>query len=189
MSYVVGLMGAIGSGKTTVARILEEEHDFRVIEFSTKLKDICADLFAPLGVPGACFYGTQAQKNKPIEALTRDDGSHPTGREILQHIGTEGFRAIDPGVWTRHLFATVDAADYNVSFAVPGLRFPNEAEEIRKRGGEIWRVECIGGPNAGERTGHASDEEWRGIVPDQILVAEYGDIPRLRRLVYGALND
>lgn len=178
---IIGVTGAIGSGKTTVANLLMRDHGFESIAFSDKLKKVCSSVFVPLGAPESAFRGTQAEKNEPILALHHADGSCPTGREIMEHIGTEGFRAIDLDVWTNYVFETIDEAGGD--WVIPGLRFPNEAEAIRARSGEVWRVECIGGPNAGTATGHESDEVWRTIEPDRVILAKFGDILGLTELV------
>ena len=184
---IIGITGAIGSGKSTVADILRDEHGFSSIEFSEKLKMICSDLFGMFGVGAHRFHGTQEQKNEPIELLARADGSHPTGREILQHIGTEGFRAIDSDVWLRYVFSLIDTEGGD--WVIPGLRFPNEAQAVWERGGEVWLVVCDGGPNAGMRTGHESDEVWRSIEIDRILAAPYGAIDVLEDFTRFALAE
>lgn len=184
---IIGVTGGIGSGKSTVAHTLKTDHGFKMIEFSDKLKRICADLFGyAYGVDAAHFWGTQADKNAPLLGMHGPDGAALTGRRILEHVGTEGFRAICPDVWTRYVFTQIDREGGD--WVIPGLRFPNEAEDVWARGGEVWRVECVGGPNEGAATGHESDEAWRSIGPDYVLRAEFGNLAKLRELVRGRLS-
>lgn len=163
---VIGLCGGIGSGKSTVARYLAVKHDFHQSSFAAKLKAICADVFAPLGVKDSHFFGSQADKAEPIEKL-----GGVTGRRILELVGTEGFRAAYADVWVRYWAATLEPGNY----VVEDVRYPNEAQIIRELGGKIWRIEREEGPKE-ERTGHASDEEWRRIQPDAVIKAKWGDI-------------
>lgn len=176
---IIGVTGAIGSGKNTVARVLVEEHGFEQIEIADKLKEVCLELFQPLGASARHFFGTQEQKMEPF-----CDGL--TGRRVLEHVGTEGFRALHPDVWLRYAFNIIDRQGGD--WVIPGLRFQNEAEEVRRRGGELWLVECVGGPNEGAATGHESDAAWRRLNYDRHLIARYGDIDGLRAQVAIARN-
>jgi hypothetical protein len=184
---IIGITGAIGSGKSTVADILVAEHGYTSIEFSDKLKHICAEVFGRIGVDASSFFGSQTEKSAPILGLHAEGVAPPSGRQILERVGTEGFRAVWPTVWCDYVFAEIDAVGGD--WVIPGLRFENEAAAVRERGGEIWRVECIGGPNEGAATEHESDRVWRNLDVDQILVAGYGDIEHLREMVRGALGE
>ena len=42
---IIGLVGFIGAGKTTVANILHEEHNFHKLAFSDTLKDVVSSIF------------------------------------------------------------------------------------------------------------------------------------------------
>jgi RNA-splicing ligase RtcB len=94
-----------------------------------------------------------------------------TGRRILELVGTQGYRAAYPDVWVDLALAGGGPAVFD------DVRFPNEAEGIRKRGGVIVAVEAIGAPV--RRTGHESDEAWRSIMPDYRITAKFGDMARL----------
>lgn len=184
---IIGITGGIGSGKSTVAGILRDDYGFLSIEFSDKLKQVCADVFGPIGVDPIHFFGTQDQKNAPLLGMHAPDGSVLTGRRILEHVGTEGFRGIFPHTWTDYVFSIIDVKGGD--WVIPGLRFPNEAHDVWLREGEVWRVECVGGPNEGAATGHASDEVWRIIEPDYVLRANYGDVELLEELVRVRLHE
>lgn len=43
---IIGLVGLIGSGKSTTASILEEEYDFTPIAFADSLKDVLSAVFS-----------------------------------------------------------------------------------------------------------------------------------------------
>jgi len=129
-----------------------------------------------------------------------------TPRQLLEHIGTEGFRAMDPDVWLNCVRRRIEKdrayrcwswADGNVRHVVSDVRFPNEAEMIREMGGLVVLVEVepdtevAPGVKSGqleERTGHASDELWRDIVPDFVLSAPKPGLDILRGRTDGLLN-
>jgi hypothetical protein len=66
-----------------------------------------------------------------------------SGRKILQHIGTEGFRHISSDVWAKHMAGRATRLcteqDYD-AVLVSDVRFPEEGKAIQDVGGVIWRV-------------------------------------------------
>lgn len=71
----------------------------------------------------------------------------PTPRLLLQLLGTEcGRNIIHPNIWVNSLFAdfTVDS-----KWIISDLRFPNEFDAIKERGGIIIRVNRKGFENTG----------------------------------------
>lgn len=182
---IIGITGGIGSGKSTVADLLCEERGFTVIEFSEKLKDVCAQVFCEIGVDESAFFGTQDDKNAPLLGVHPPGGVPLTGRRILELVGTDGFRAALPSVWVDYVFSLIDANPGD--WVIPGLRFQNEADAIHDRSGEVWRIEVVGGPHESSATGHESDQVWRELRPDRVISATYRDIESLRDQVRAAL--
>lgn len=175
---IIGLCGDIGSGKDTVADYLYGIHDYTHVHFADKLKFIALDVFSPLGLQDRHVFGTQADKNEPIPGIVDAAGVPRTGRSIMEWLGTEGFRSIDPGVWVKYAMARVDGNPES-KYVFSDVRFPNEFAAIRKRGGVVWEVTKVGGPDHGGRTGHSSDEAWREKPKDGHLVARFGDLQAL----------
>lgn len=142
MKHMIGFVGRKGAGKDTAAGLLAQlawdryRLDLRRVAFADPLKDLCADIFhAAYGVPGEFFHGTQAEKETPLNEY----GLSVTGRQILQHMGTEGLRALAPDIHVRLAFAR------NVSLICDGylytdVRFPDEAAAIRSKGGVLVRL-------------------------------------------------
>lgn len=175
---IIGLCGDIGCGKSTVAKHLEAVHGYSRRRFAAKLKNLVLELYAPMGMEWRHVDGTQADKNEPLPGITGPDGSPRTGRQILEHIGTEGFRHVDPDTWVKHAMATVGSGDLVV---FEDARFPNEFAAIQRAGGVVWEVVKVGGEAA--RTGHESDEAWRGLPKDGRIIAHAGDIESLHGAV------
>ncbi|MDP5128626.1 MAG: hypothetical protein NWP37_02495, partial [Pontimonas sp.] len=68
--------------------------------------------------------------------------SYPDVRRLLQNLGTEAIRALDPGFWVRIAMKKALEADGPVVFI--DTRFPNEIDAIRRQGGILVRVERPG---------------------------------------------
>lgn len=90
------------------------------------------------------FYNEMVDSNIKKESLTV--------RDLLQQIGTDAMRnVIHPNIWLNALFADYGIKDLNYFKAYPDnydlpnwiitdVRFPNEAQAIKDRGGIIIRV-------------------------------------------------
>jgi len=62
-------------------------------------------------------------------------------RDLLQAIG-ESFRKVDPKFWVNALFEQLEPGVEDVVI-ITDVRYENEAEEIRKRGGKILKMQRI----------------------------------------------
>jgi dephospho-CoA kinase len=114
----IAFVGTMAVGKTTAAKYLVEHHGYEKRALADKLKAIAYEMF---GVTG------------------KDGGD----RLILQKLGTEWFRSIDPDVWTKYLLSQIQREDdrrkeYKV--VVDDARFPNEAKLLRKNGFIVIRL-------------------------------------------------
>lgn len=208
---VIGIMGDIGSGKSSVAKMLMGV-EFKELSFAAPLKDLCIDLF---GLKHRHCYGTQEDKTEPQHHLgpvpdklrklgapwIERSGKTWTPRWILEYAGTEFGRTIYGDVWvdrafakTRCIVGDVDVTEQLGSrWVVSDVRFRNEAAAIKKRGGQLWRIGIMdeeGREKAGDmgKTGHQSDNEWRTIVPDVHFLAQRGELPALEFEVLKVLS-
>lgn len=180
MIKLIAMCGAIGSGKDTVANYLQEQHGFTIVSFAEPLKRIAMSVY---GLEYRHVFGTQIDKNEVIQSVLDADGRPRTTREILEWLGTEGFRTIDPNTWVKLGMRTAcKIMGEGGRVVISDTRFFNEFEAVKNCGGEIWKVEKTG-CGAEPSTGHDSDEQWRkwhrGRGVDTILRAEKGDLARL----------
>lgn len=164
----IGLTGYPGSGKNALAEVLVAEHGFTSIAFADAIRE------ALLGLD-------------PIVDIEKDDGqmvllpyqrlswlvngvgweeakrSYPDVRRLLQNLGTEAIRALDPGFWVRIAMKKALEADGPVVFT--DTRFPNEIDAIRRQGGILVRVERPGfGPVNSHSSESALDDEKAELV-------------------------
>lgn len=125
---IIGLCGAAGSGKDTVAGILKREAGFSDISFAEPIYRAVA------AVTGMSVeqLSDRRIKEQPIEWLGRSP------RVLLQTLGTEwGRDTIRDDIWVR--IAMQRAAEVTHA-AITDVRFANEAQAIRDAGGVVWRV-------------------------------------------------
>ena len=143
---LIGLTGPKGVGKSTYACSLTGFWG-EVMSFAEPLRQMAEQI-----VPRD--YLTE-NKEEVIPWLG------VTGRQILQTLGTEWGRALDSQIWVKiaedHL-----AKNDSSPIIFDDVRFPNEAEMIRKRGGQVWRLARAGVENTDT---HSSEDG----IPDNLI--------------------
>ena len=130
MIRLIGLSGRRGSGKDTVAQLirqLQPERLWHIRSFGDSIKAVCAALTGEDVAP----YYSQEGKAERVPTFGRTRG------EMLQQVGS-ALRAWEPLVWVDAFFAGLPPDAFVL---VPDVRFANEADPIRARGGLMLRVE------------------------------------------------
>lgn len=211
---IVLLTGYAGAGKDTLAERLLTHHNFVKFGFAFPLKRLCADLYGwdfdkldkleykespsnhePFRLKREQLLDiTEEQfgERRPTKAYAHLDKIFGqitpswTRRQILQHVGTEGFRAIDPDHWIKK--AVVETRNllglryYGV--VLTDLRFPNELSGMIEAFGEenlvSARIERIGGPPVIATSNHSSETSIDDIPVHHVITAEWGDMEGLR---------
>lgn len=132
------LSGRAGSGKNTLANFLQKhlKEDYHQVAYATYLKKLCKEQF---GLTNDQVYD-QKLKEVPDERYPKEDGSFWTPREIMQHMGTEAFRAIDNLFWIKKMFSFVDRHKLK-NIIITDARFEDEIEFAKERGGIHIRLE------------------------------------------------
>ena len=174
---IIGLCGAAGAGKNTVAERLCLEHKFVPMAFADPL------YAAVSAITGLTVEQLQDRSRK--ENTLGWISCSP--RKLLQTLGTDwGRNMIHPEIW---VFATMQRADVaGGDICITDVRFPNEAAAIKARGGVVWRVVRPGfGVLDGETASHESE---RGI-PDEYVddeIVNGGGILALQAAVDAAIR-
>ena len=129
---IIGLSGYAQVGKDTVAQILVEEYGYTRIGFADIIKKAAYILDPIITLDGMRLahavdkYGWEGSKQVPEV------------RRLLQVLGSEvGRDLIDPQIWVE---ITMHAVHPDDKIVVSDVRFSNEAEEIKWKKGEIWRI-------------------------------------------------
>ena len=139
---ILGICGFAGSGKSTVADILEKNHGFKKISFASPLKEMVASIF--------CW------NRDLLEGLTKESRewrekvdpwwsdrlqfANLTPRMVLQIMGTEVMREhYHNDIWIASMEKQL-LENFHNRLVITDCRFPNELDAIKKQGGDIIYV-------------------------------------------------
>lgn len=126
---LIALTGLAGSGKSTVADYLIEQHDFARMKFAQGLKD----MLRAIGLDDDDIEGSG--KEQPHYKLCMR-----TPRHAMLTLGTEwGRNLIGEDLWVRILEDRINGS-FHTDIVVDDCRFPNEAAMIKRLGGQVWRI-------------------------------------------------
>jgi len=178
MTRLIGLYShAPGSGKSTVANMT---WDFKKISFASPMREFCANLLSALGHDGVVLLRDRDKKEEKIAEI----GVSP--RQMMQTLGTEwGRSCIHPELWIMVAAGAVEQQrKLGRDVVIDDVRFPNEAEMIRRLGGELWLVDRPGVVYEGE---HASEGALADVLPD-VVVHNSGSLEHLREVVAALLE-
>lgn len=136
---IIGLVGFIGSGKNTTAKILEDHYGYTPIAFADTLKDVVSTIFGwDRGLLSGISKESREWREKKDEWWSKRLGRTITPRSILQEIGTDVFRDnFYHNIWV--LCALRKLTD-NGKYVFTDMRFENEIKAIADLGGKIFRV-------------------------------------------------
>ncbi len=128
---IVGISGKRGSGKTTLANILEERYGWFHVSLADFLKRKCRE----------DFDLTLEQTNGALKEVV-DERYDKTPRQIMIDMGSF-YRSVDPHFWIKKVQEQIlgfpQAQRGNV--VISDIRFRNEAEWISRHYGYVVRLE------------------------------------------------
>jgi len=150
---LLGLAGNKGVGKSTYAERLIAQVDLGIISsFAEPIRDMLETLI-----------GKRHLRDKKEETVP---WLGVTGRRCLQTLGTEwGRDIIDKDIWVKVAEREIFLLGHEVTIIFDDLRFENEAEMIKRRGGEVWRLTREGVSND---ISHCSEHG----IPDELVDKE-----------------
>ena len=141
---IIGVGGAIGSGKDTIARCLVMERGFAIHRCSDALKrEVTTTLSETMAAYAREHFGSGLVERDGVDALVSrllHDERTPVTRALLQEWGTDLRRAEDADYWVRHLAQTLADRNMFESVVIPDVRFENEARLVRTLRGHLVRV-------------------------------------------------
>ena len=162
---IIGVCGAIGAGKSTVAKLLTMHAGYKVVPFAQPLKN----MLMAVGLKEDDVNGYLKQTPHPSLC-----GKTP--REAMQLLGTEwGRNLIGEDIWLRLWRDTIRNSGRVV---VDDARFLNEFDEIRSQGGKIVLVERAAHTQPDHQ--HVSEMFYRNAQADAVIINDALSIEALR---------
>lgn len=143
---IIAFAGRKQSGKSSASKFLKDEyyrifeHDFseqynyEYYSFADLLKKVCVDI---LGLTPEQCYGTDDQKNELVNCQW--NGKQLSAREVMQTIGSEWFRTMQPNVWADATIRKIQKDKVDLAI-IDDCRFPNEVEAIKRAGGVVIKL-------------------------------------------------
>ena len=169
---IIGLSGYARSGKDTVADHLVSTYNFSQHSFAASMKEAMYRLNPIVH----CDKIGQLRYKSLVDAygLDKVKEDYPEVRRLLQIFGTEvGREMFGENFWVDLVLNNLKSFHTVIS----DVRFVNEADAIRAKGGQIWRVNRLG---IGPVTGHSSEVSLDNYNFDCIINNDY-DIQTLNK--------
>ena len=171
---IIGLCGAQGSGKDTVANILISEYGFVKLTFASTLKDVVAILFS---WPRDLLEGLTEESRLWRETVddfwsAKLNIPNFTPRKSLQMIGTDLFRIhFNNDIWISIVENKIGAIlknNPNTNIVISDCRFTNEFTLI-KQFPDSYIIMILREKNSTNKIAHSSETEWVNYNFDAIL--------------------
>lgn len=169
---LIAFTGLAGSGKTTAAQYLVEQHGYVRTRFADSLKA----MLRSIGLSHEEIDGSRKELPSPLLC-----GKTP--RWAMQTLGTEwGRDCIDSDLWTTIWVERIAPhLDLGGRVVCDDCRFENEAVAVGRLGGTVVRIEDRGG------IAGAHESEGRDF-PADLTITNAGSITSFHRAIDKALN-
>jgi len=163
---IIGVTGYAQVGKDTLANELVRCDRFHRVAFADAMRNVLYALNPIIEVPRKAHLNGMSwlvggTHNKRLAEIIDQYGwdvakvEHPEIRNLLQRLGTDGGRKhLGEDIWVR---TALDNQQVE-RLVVPDVRFPDEAEAIKERGGFIVRITREG---YGAINGHISEVAYQ----------------------------
>ncbi|MGI5404135.1 hypothetical protein ACQEVG_32735 [Streptomyces sp. CA-135486] len=171
----IGIIGRARVGKDTAGAWLVDNRGYRRVSFADPLRG-CALALDPIvntRRSGGDTFITRLAELVEMYGWERAKDEYPEVRRTLQRIG-QGVRAIDEDFWLRTALKKVTEANENgVPVVITDVRYPNEADSLRRAGFHLVYVDRPGVPQIDhESEGALTAEDADHIVINNGSVAD-----------------
>jgi len=155
---------AAQSGKSLAANVLAQQ-GYRTMSFAEPIKRMGTEFFISLGYTREQAMSlVWGQKEKLVQEI------NTTPRHVLQTLGTEwGRQCISESIWIDCMMYRVSSCFRNEDcrIVIDDIRFQNEAEMIKKMGGEMWKIIRPSVINSQSHQSEGGLDNWDGF--DQVV--------------------
>ena len=164
----------------------------KLYSFADKLKRLCVDI---LGLKEELVFGTDEQKNTKThikwETMSNpnyvDHKGYMTVREVLQLVGTDMFRDLNPSVWIDSCLRQIEEDQSEVAL-ISDVRFEKEVKAIQKQKGFV--IGLARTSNTKENDTHISEQEPQKCLNlcDIVIDNKNLSIPEQNKEIYFAIK-
>lgn len=166
-SLWVGIHGPARSGKDTAGKAVAEKLGLRQLAFATPMKDMALRI-DPMVATMRC-NGHHVHLSEVVERFGWEEAKRlPEVRRFIQRLGAEGLREYDPDFWVD--LAEQEAASSTVGVVFTDVRYPNEAELIRRHNGVLLSIRRSGLDEEDDYRQHSSESFYDELPYDLVLV-------------------
>lgn len=183
MALIV-ISGKARAGKDTLGEIMKQnfKENYFTMAYANELKRTCRDAF---DLTREQLFGEL--KEVPDRRYPKEDGTYWTPREILQHMGTEAYRAVEDGFWVRQLFKYINRNNLENVIITDG-RFPDEINAVKERGGVHIRIHRED-EGAAQGKEHASETSLDNMDEADYIINNDGSIEELKELAIDLIKE
>jgi len=208
---IISITGKIGSGKDTVAQIIQEctpYHKWEIQKWAGKLKAI-AEIIS--GIPKEKFEDQDFKYtnlpecwNRQVQSGRYKTTQSMTVRDLLQLLGTEALRnGLHENVWVNALMSDYKSTHYLVgaletklseesavypNWIITDTRFPNELKAVQEQKGITIKVHRPGRKSDDKQAQHASEIALDHVTDWDYVIFNDGDLSDLKNKVYEILE-
>ena len=164
---LIGIAGYARAGKDTVAQYIAMRYSYKKAAFADGIREALIALNPDITVK---HPQTRENARMPLQIAVFAFGWEelktvsPDVRPLLQRFGTEVGRQLwGDNFWVNRLFLQ------NIGerkLVISDVRYWNEAQEIRRKGGEVWLIQR---PNGHPANGHPSESNLENYDFDRIF--------------------
>lgn len=162
---IIGLSGYARSGKDEAAKVLVEDYGFTRVAFADKLREFLYAMNPLIHPTEKNYFAFHKSPTRLQDVIDRHgwDGYKETDykheiRALLQRLGTEaGRKTLWDTIW---IDAALTGFSDDAKIVVTDCRFPNEAQAVRDRGGQVWRITREGVGPANAHPSETSLDDW-----------------------------
>ncbi len=155
---IIAFAGLAGTGKDTAAAHLVQRYGFAQASFADPIRSMVLCMLEEADLDHA-WLTERALKEAEIPELGT------SARALMQTIGTECGRMLNPDIWVNHLQRRLGLPEQPVHDRVvmSDVRMFNEAAWVRRQGGTVLRLHRA---QADAVRGHASEASIERLVVD-----------------------
>ena len=169
---LIGVVGFLGSGKGTVGDILIQDKNYYRLSFADAVKDAVSVIF---NWPREMLEGDSMESRAFRESTdgfwSERFGYAVTPRYMLQLMGTEAGRDVfHNDIW---IYTLENRMRGKEDVVIPDVRFPNEINFIKSKGGKVIRIKR--GPEP-EWYNTALQDNNKSVIETPYMSIKYPDI-------------